>query len=351
MLRCKILFYPLVYPLIGMMIAGCAGGENTVPLTAPAPIGTPQQTDPAAADAELQQARIDALRQRMLALQSESAATVTGAADATEAPLDTPLNDPLNAPVADAPLTGLREEVPIEATALVVDDSTAAAQALAAQAVAAINANQQALVEKAAARPDEAAPTPEPASAQAENTPAALAPTALAPAEQATLTGAGSVVLPEMAPTVPPTVSTSPPRVAASGLAPIVLKRPSQPTPTVAQPAGPTEVFFKNGSAVLTAADRQKIRRWAKQLPATGPLLIEGYASPNVPPSARGDMVNLRLSLARAAAVRDVLVAAGVDPARLELRGQSDRNPRGFAEIKRRAVVYGQPTVVWWPGE
>jgi outer membrane protein OmpA-like peptidoglycan-associated protein len=78
------------------------------------------------------------------------------------------------------------------------------------------------------------------------------------------------------------------------------------------------EVFFGNGSSTINR--KASIARAVKWLEAhTGTIVVEGYADPKG--TAEG---NMALSQRRAEAVRDALVSAGVDAARIEVQAFGD---------------------------
>jgi outer membrane protein OmpA-like peptidoglycan-associated protein len=83
-------------------------------------------------------------------------------------------------------------------------------------------------------------------------------------------------------------------------------------------------VNFETGSAILTGPARDVLDRVAATLVAYPELRVEvaGYTD-----SRGGSAVNLRLSLARAQAVRAYLIGHGVEPGRLGARGFGAANP------------------------
>ncbi|WP_439597152.1 OmpA family protein [Falsiroseomonas sp.] len=84
-------------------------------------------------------------------------------------------------------------------------------------------------------------------------------------------------------------------------------------------PAGAVRLGFARGEARLDATARQTIASLAPHLATVtqGRITIEAQASG----PANDASIARRLSLARAMAVRDALVAAGVEPTRIDLRG------------------------------
>jgi outer membrane protein OmpA-like peptidoglycan-associated protein len=142
------------------------------------------------------------------------------------------------------------------------------------------------------------------------------------------------VINPEM----PATVTQAQPAQQRKALEPIILRQPH------AMKAGTDavmEVFFANNSSVISAADRKRIATAAQKFKDQNvEFLVEGYASPLKRSTGKGELLNLRLSIARAQAVGEVMTDAGIDPARVTIKGLSARNPRGFSEVKRRAVAW-----------
>lgn len=154
-------------------------------------------------------------------------------------------------------------------------------------------------------------------------------------AQPATLPAASyDVINPEM----PARVIQAQPGLQRKALEPIILRQPH------AMKAGTDavmEVFFANNSSVISAADRKRITTAAQKFKDQNvEFLVEGYASPLKRSTSRGELLNLRLSVARAQAVGEVMTDAGIDPARVTIKGLSARNPRGFSEVKRRAVAW-----------
>jgi outer membrane protein OmpA-like peptidoglycan-associated protein len=136
-------------------------------------------------------------------------------------------------------------------------------------------------------------------------------------------------------PDMPATVTQAQP---SKALEPIVLRQPQAKSPIVPPVM---EVFFANNSSLIRAADRQQIAAKAAAFKDQDVMfLVEGYASPLKRSTTKGELINLRLSVARAQAVSDVMTSVGIDPARITIKGLSARNPRGFSEVKRRAVAW-----------
>ena len=83
-------------------------------------------------------------------------------------------------------------------------------------------------------------------------------------------------------------------------------------------------VFFASGSAALDERSEAELRQLLRLL-ADNPglrILIGGHTD-----DVGSDTDNLRLSEARARAVRDYLVAAGISAERLEYRGYGESRP------------------------
>ena len=140
-------------------------------------------------------------------------------------------------------------------------------------------------------------------------------------------------------PDMPATVSQ--PAASHKALEPIILRQPQKIVAQVVQSGAVMEVFFANNSSLLSAADRKKIAATALKFKDQDvAFLVEGYASPLKRSTSKGELINLRLSIARAQAVSDVMAEVGIDPARVTIKGLSARNPRGFSEVKRRAVAW-----------
>ena len=94
---------------------------------------------------------------------------------------------------------------------------------------------------------------------------------------------------------------------------------------TVSKPLVLEGVNFRTGSAALTPGGRTTLLRAVDLLKAAPSVRVEvdGHTD------SRGtDRANLRLSAARANTVKATLVAAGVDPARLETKGFGESAPR-----------------------
>lgn len=83
-------------------------------------------------------------------------------------------------------------------------------------------------------------------------------------------------------------------------------------------------VQFDTGSAQLRPASLPDLDRVARSL-RQNPLVVIGIAGHA--DSTGTSALNKRLSMARAAAVRDYLIGQGVPPSRLEIRGYGSRRP------------------------
>jgi outer membrane protein OmpA-like peptidoglycan-associated protein len=93
-----------------------------------------------------------------------------------------------------------------------------------------------------------------------------------------------------------------------------------------AQPVRPRSfvVYFDGGGEVLTAdsaAEMATIKREIAERPASEVMVI-GHTD-----TVGGLEANDKLSLKRAAAVREILVAAGVPPQKIETAGRGEREP------------------------
>lgn len=87
------------------------------------------------------------------------------------------------------------------------------------------------------------------------------------------------------------------------------------------------EVTFELGSDRLTPAARKNLDEFAKAL--ADPALAARRFHVDGHTDGRGrDDINLRLSQRRAASVRNYLVSAGIDPARLDARGYGKSRPK-----------------------
>ncbi|MCC7054712.1 MAG: OmpA family protein [Gemmatimonadaceae bacterium] len=91
-------------------------------------------------------------------------------------------------------------------------------------------------------------------------------------------------------------------------------------------------VNFRTGSAALTPASRTVLLRAADMLKASPTVRVEVGGHTDNTGSARA---NTRLSAARAASVKRLLVAAGIDASRLETKGYGPSEPR--ADNRTRA--------------
>jgi OOP family OmpA-OmpF porin len=122
------------------------------------------------------------------------------------------------------------------------------------------------------------------------------------------------VDLPDVAPAAPPPVEPSPP------VAP----------PPVAPPPDPLPIRFAQGRAELSATALDQLRQLAV---AEGGWIIEGHASEE---GTLND--NYALATARARAVYEALVVAGLSPARLSYRAVGEVRPSGDGRSADRRV-------------
>jgi outer membrane protein OmpA-like peptidoglycan-associated protein len=99
------------------------------------------------------------------------------------------------------------------------------------------------------------------------------------------------------------------------------------------------ELRFDSGSSALRDRDERakldlgRVAAWANENP-DALLVLDGHADKSGPAPT-----NVRLSLARAQAVRDELVGLGVDPHQLVIAAFGERGPR--ARGNRRVVIWG----------
>ena len=129
----------------------------------------------------------------------------------------------------------------------------------------------------------------------------------------------------------------SQPAGSASGAGPSELPSATQPS---ARPPLPPGIFltlsFESESFELTTDTRRHADALALELKLDDELAVrlDGYTD------TRGDtFFNQDLSMRRAEAVRDHLVAAGVEEKRIEVRGLGSTNPRtGDASAEAQAV-------------
>ncbi len=109
----------------------------------------------------------------------------------------------------------------------------------------------------------------------------------------------------------------------------VTARRPAPPPepapPRVVRIEVDEAIYFHNGSARLLRASFPVIDEVAHKIqehPEISLVRIEGHTD-----RAGNDAFNLRLSQRRAEAVRERLISAGVDPARLEAVGYGDEHP------------------------
>lgn len=86
---------------------------------------------------------------------------------------------------------------------------------------------------------------------------------------------------------------------------------------------GGWRIGFPLGESSLSASTQAALAELRPRLPATGRITIEGQASGPADDPSRAR----RLALARAAAVRDRLVAAGLEATRIDIRALGLLNP------------------------
>lgn len=280
----------IAYLIVLAALYGCSSKEEAIPLATVPETPTAVQTDLEDTESDLQAARVEALKGRMKAMQ-----------DGAET----------QAPVAPA-----EDIVPAEAKETLENLPEGVADA----------------------------PEPEPAF-----NPRPAGPVAVMVHPATPPAATYDVINPEMPATVTAPIEEEV-KPANKPLEPIILRQPH------AMKAGTDEViqvFFANNSSKLSAKDRANIESAAEKIEAKGGhFLVEGYASPLIKPTPKGELMNLRLSIARAKVVSDVLTDNGVAPEDVTIKGLSARNPRGFDEVKRRAVVwltpvYNKDTVLW----
>ena len=118
------------------------------------------------------------------------------------------------------------------------------------------------------------------------------------------------------------------------------VETPPKPEPTPVKPPTPApfasqELYF--GLNSTAASNKAVVDRVAKQL-AKNPgmsIVVEGYADPSGDPT-----YNMALSQRRAEAVRDQLVAAGVDSSRIDVQAFGDTKLRyGKSDARNRRVM------------
>jgi outer membrane protein OmpA-like peptidoglycan-associated protein len=108
------------------------------------------------------------------------------------------------------------------------------------------------------------------------------------------------------------------------------------PKPVVAAVRGPQELYFGVNSRDAAARKPQidRVASWMKSDTSLS-VVIEGHADPTGNPD-----YNLALSQQRADAVRDSLIAAGIDGSRIEVQAYGDTKLRyGRADGRNRRVV------------
>lgn len=119
------------------------------------------------------------------------------------------------------------------------------------------------------------------------------------------------------------------PRIARLGALLLLCATTAHAEPASSAGAPLATLTFAPGSSALAEADLGGALRWATAHP-DGLVVIDGHADPDTP-AATG----ARIALARAKAVRSVLIAAGTNPHQIILAAF------GGARGDRAAVVWG----------
>jgi outer membrane protein OmpA-like peptidoglycan-associated protein len=141
------------------------------------------------------------------------------------------------------------------------------------------------------------------------------------------------------APPAPPAPSPAPEHIATAPATRPVASRAPEVAPAVKPGTVRYEVYFSLGSGALSTEDARSLARAAHWLTESRDVqvIIEGHADPSGTPEG-----NLALGQKRAEWVRDYLVSAGIDAARLEVISYGDTrlkygrtNPRN----RRAAIV------------
>jgi outer membrane protein OmpA-like peptidoglycan-associated protein len=98
-------------------------------------------------------------------------------------------------------------------------------------------------------------------------------------------------------------------------------------------------VRFASGTAALDAAASRTVREAAASVMSMGTAItIAGYAD-----ASGSHAANVELAKRRAAAVRDALVANGVDPRRIRVAAPKDVTGSGTADEARRVDIRLDP--------
>jgi len=116
------------------------------------------------------------------------------------------------------------------------------------------------------------------------------------------------------------------------------------------RPAFEETASFVSGDYELENAEKNNIRRQIAELKRIGykKIVVRGHTD-----SAGSEAVNNRLSLQRAKAVYEELIAGGIDPDKIEYVGYADRKPvaendteEGMALNRRTDIVVDEPAIV-----
>lgn len=199
-------------------------------------------------------------------------------------------------------------------------------------------------VPAAAPEPVAAAPIPEPTAApEPQPAPAQPAP---APAEPAPVAPQPEPVVAEpVAPTPPPAQPAAQPAIAAAPAAPLTTPKPSSGEAcraNIAAFSARNAILFQSGAAIIAADSEPALDELATYLAACpeAAINIEGHTD------ASGDpQLNLALSVARAEAVVNALIARDIAPSRLYAVGYGASSPIADNEtpegkqLNRRIVV------------
>lgn len=109
------------------------------------------------------------------------------------------------------------------------------------------------------------------------------------------------------------------------------------------QPIYLTEIDFGLGKKVLDGSDKAQVAKVVNRLLAKniqGTFVVEGYASKDSKRSTKVDIMNMKLSLARANALASTLAELGVPRERLRIQAMGQTNPHNLAGNKARAVLW-----------
>lgn len=107
----------------------------------------------------------------------------------------------------------------------------------------------------------------------------------------------------------------------------------------------PSDFSFDSGSAMIKPQMRPVLDQFAQGLSANQRVTIVGHTD-----NVGGDALNDRLSLDRAASVREYLQTRGIDPSRILVNGRGESQPianndtaQGRAENRRVEVFLSEP--------